>query len=378
MQEHSLTLYDPLVILRRRKWQTIVPTTFALFAIAVLVALLIPPTYRSTAILFIEHLEISADLARTKATSQADQRLQLIGQRVLTASHLGALIERYDLYPDIRRRENLDMAVMKMRRHIELDAISIAVLDTRTGRAWEADVRCLLSFEDRSARVAQAVTQELVSLFLNESLKHRAAVNQAANSLYMAAERLAAEIDTLKARLAAVERQRIDQRTISELRRDHENAMAKYREIREQSLRAELLQSLERDRQGERFSLLEPPGVPDQSDTPNRLAILVLGFVLAGAGGVGHLTLLERLDKRLHGPGAIQLAAPIPLLAIVPYVENACDRQTRLKRTYTLIGVTLTLVLTMTVLLHWLVMPLDVLWSVLMRRIQVTTPDSLG
>lgn len=378
MQEHSPTLDKDLAILRRRKWQTIVPTASILFAIAVLVALLVPPTYRSTATLLIERLEIPPDPARAKAMSQVDQRLQLIGRRVMTTGHLGALIERYDLYPDIRRRDNLDMAVAEMRKHIKLDALGVAVPDIRTGRAHETAVTCLLSFEDRSARVAQAVVQELVSLFLSESLKHRTTANQAANSLHIAAERLAAEIDMLKTRLATVERQRVDQHTISELRRDYENAMAKYREIREQSLQAELVQSLEHDRQGERFSLLKPPGAPEKPDTPNRLAILVLGFVLAGAGGVGHLILLERLDTRLYGPEAIQSAAPIPLLAVVPYIESTRDRQTRLKRTYTRVGVALTLALAATVVLHWLVMPLDLLWSSLMRRVDVAASGWLG
>ena len=378
MQEHSPTLDDYLAILRRRQWQTIVPTTSILFAIAVFVALLVPPTYRSTATMLIEGLEIPSDLARTKPMSPADQRLQLIGQRVMTTGHLGALIERYDLYPDIRRRDSLDMAVAEMRKRIELDVIGTAMPDTRIGRAREADITFSLSFEDRSARVDQAVTQELVSRFLSESLKHPTTANQAANSLHMAAERLAAEIDTLKTRLATVERQRVDQHTISELRRDYENAMAKYREIREQSLQAKLLQSFERDRQGERFSVLEPPGVPEKPDTPNRLAILVLGFVLAGVGGVGHLILLERLDTGLHGPEAIQLAASIPLLAVVPYIETARDRQTRLKRTYALVGVALTLALAATAVLHWLVMPLDLFWSLLMRRVDVAASGLLG
>ncbi|MGQ9660604.1 MAG: hypothetical protein ACUVQI_10945 [Thermochromatium sp.] len=292
-----------------------------MFAIAVLIALLIPPIYRARAILLIAPVEISADPAHTQAKRQVDQRLQLIGQRVLTADRLGGLIERYDLYPHLRRRGHLDMAVMEMRRHIAFHAAGIAVPGTPTGRAQKAEVRCLLSFEDRSAGVVQAVTQELVSLFLNDNPQHRPSVNQADDSLHLKAERLAAEIKALKARLTAVEQLGIDQQTLNVLRRDYETAMTQYREIREQSLQTKLLQSLEREHQGERFSLLEHPGVPQRGDTANRLAILVLGLLLAGVVGVSHLKLLEHLDQRRPIPGAVQPDVPLPLLAIVPYAK---------------------------------------------------------
>jgi LPS O-antigen subunit length determinant protein (WzzB/FepE family) len=377
VEEHRLTLDGSLAILERRKWQAIISASI-LFAIAVLVSLLIPPSYSSTAVMLIERLEIPPDPARTKVMRHAEQRLRVIGRRVMTASHLSTLIERYDLYSDIRRRESLDMAVAEMRKRITLDAISAEILDMRTGHAWPANVTWALSFEDGSAKIAREVTNALASLFLSESLKHRTTANPAADSLHTAAERLAAEIDTLKTRLATVERQRVDQHTINELRRDYGNAMARYRELREQSLQAELVRSLERDRQGERFSLLKPPVAPEKPDTPNRLAILVLGFVLAGAGSVGHLLLLECLDTGLHGPRAIQLATPIPLLAVVPHIETARDRQTRLKRTYALAGVALTLVLVATTVIHWLVIPLDLLWSLLMRRVDAAAPGLLG
>ena len=77
-------------------------------------------------------------------------------------------------------------------------------------------------------------------------------------------------------------------------------------------------------------------------------------------------------------PEAIQLAASIPLLAVVPYIETARDRQTRLKRTYPLVGVALTLALAATAVLHWLVMPLDLFWSLLMRRVDVAASGLLG
>jgi len=378
VEEHRLTPGDSLAILKRRKWQAIVPASI-LFTIAVLVSLLIPPSYSSTAVMLTERLEIPPDPARTTVMRHAEQRLRIIGQQVMTVGQLRTLIERYDLYSEIRRRESLDMAVAEMRQHITIDTIRAEILDMRTGHAArQADVTWTLSFEDGSAKITRDVTNALASLFLSENPEQRTTANPAADSLHTAAERLAAEIDTLKTRLAAVERQRVDQHAISALRRDYVNAMAKYRALREQSLQTQLVQSLARDRQGERFSLLEPPGAPEMSNTPNRLLILVIGFVLAGAGGVGVLLRLARLDTGLHGPCAIQLATPIPLLAVVPRIETARDRQTRRARTYTLAGIALTLALFATAVIHWLVMPLDLLWSLLMHRVDAAASGLSG
>src|SRR3974390_3502207 len=54
---------------------------------AVLLALLWPPTYRSTATILIEQQEIPQDLVRSTISSYADQRIQVISQRELISQH---------------------------------------------------------------------------------------------------------------------------------------------------------------------------------------------------------------------------------------------------------------------------------------------------
>ena len=56
-QEQELNLADFLAILKRRKWQLVVPALL-LAVVAVLAALLIPAMYRSTATILIERQEI--------------------------------------------------------------------------------------------------------------------------------------------------------------------------------------------------------------------------------------------------------------------------------------------------------------------------------
>ena len=86
----------------------------------VLLALLLPPTYRSTATILIEQQEIPQELVRSAITSFADQRVQVISQRVMTTQNLLTLIDRYHLYPDIRLSKPREILMQKMREDIAL------------------------------------------------------------------------------------------------------------------------------------------------------------------------------------------------------------------------------------------------------------------
>ena len=163
MDEQAPDLREYLAILNRRKWQLILPIVL-LLPIAVLIASKLPPVYRSTATILIEQQEIPPELIRTTVTSFADQRIQVIKQRVMTLKNLGELIEKYDLYPEIRQKQSLNAAVAEMRGNVDLDMISASVVDPRSGSSKKATIAFSLSFKDRSGSVAQKVTNELVSL----------------------------------------------------------------------------------------------------------------------------------------------------------------------------------------------------------------------
>ena len=74
-----------------------------------------------------------------------------------------------------------------------------------------------------------------------------------------------------------VERQYLD------LTRDHEASLARYREIKTKQMQAQIGEELEKDRKGERFSLIDPPQLPEQPSSPNRPAILLLVRCLRSA-----------------------------------------------------------------------------------------------
>jgi polysaccharide biosynthesis transport protein len=143
-----------------------------------LLACLLPSTYRSTATILIEQQEIPQELVRSVITSFADQRVQVISQRVMTTQNLLSLIERYDLYPDIRRTEPREVLLDKIRGDIGMHMISADVIDPRSGRPTQATIAFTVSYQSRSPDLALKVANDLTSLYLNENLTSRTQLGQ--------------------------------------------------------------------------------------------------------------------------------------------------------------------------------------------------------
>jgi uncharacterized protein involved in exopolysaccharide biosynthesis len=141
--------------------------------ITVLVALLLPATYQSMATILIEQQEIPQELVRSVITSYADQRVQVISQRVMTTQNLLSLIERYNLYPKVRQKEPREVLLKDMRDDIGMKLISADVIDPRSGRPQQATIAFSVSYQSRSPDLALKVANELASLYLNENLSSR-------------------------------------------------------------------------------------------------------------------------------------------------------------------------------------------------------------
>jgi succinoglycan biosynthesis transport protein ExoP len=195
----------------REKWQsywrrrkTFFMVASALSLAALLLAMMLPPTYRATATILIEQQEIPQELVRSVITSFADQRVQVISQRVMTTQNLLSLIERYNLYPDIRQRVPREVLLQKMRSDIGMHMISADVIDPRSGRPTQATIAFSVSYQNRSADLSLKVANELTTLYLNENLTSRSQLVQQ-TSLFFADEaaRQAARIADLDKELAA-------------------------------------------------------------------------------------------------------------------------------------------------------------------------------
>jgi polysaccharide biosynthesis transport protein len=145
----------------------------SLAVLTLIVAIMWPPTYGTGATILIEQQEIPQDLVRSAISSFADQRVQVISQRVMTTQNLMSLIDRYKLYPDLRESKPREVLLQKMRNDIALKMISADVIDPRSGRPTQATIAFSVSYQNHSADLALKVANELTTLYLNENLTSR-------------------------------------------------------------------------------------------------------------------------------------------------------------------------------------------------------------
>jgi uncharacterized protein involved in exopolysaccharide biosynthesis len=576
--EYQRTLRDYLGALRRRFWVALAVGVLILAA-GLTAALTLPPVYRSQGTILIEQQLIPQDLVRTTVTSFATERIQVIGQRVMTTSNLLEVIDKYGVYAQDRQDTPTEVLVERMRSHIDVRMISANVTNQRTGQAGAATIAFTVGFENERPDLAQQVANELVTLYLNENLKTRTQLAMETTTfLADEVERLADEVSRLERELAefkkrnegqlpdqqslnrdayertegaiqastrqleslqqsrqvvlkrlaaldpfesggrtnqtvlstserlrqlrntyvslraqyqyghpdlmrikrelesvirevqaerdpadlrlalvqteeelaeaqahpeadeaevtrlaataeALERQiqalaNIDlsavegvpgatnpaylqlqaqlaaielemkterereqalraklteyeerlskapeiEREFRQLVRDYQNAITNYRDMKAKETEARLAQSLENERKGERFTLIEPPLQPGKPVSPNRPAIAGLALVLAVGGALGISLLLELLDGRVRGARRVAAILGEAPLSVIPPIVLPEDRRRRRRRVVLVAaGATTGMLVAGVTAVHFLYSPLDILWFRLLR-----------
>jgi uncharacterized protein involved in exopolysaccharide biosynthesis len=587
LEPEGLSLPEYVGIAKRRLRPMLIAFAAGLLT-AIVLALFWPASYRSTATILIEQQELPQDLVRSTVTAFADERVQMISQRVMTTETLLGIIRRYDLYPKERSRETRDQLIKRMRDDIDVKMISADVVDPRSGAPTKATIAFTVAFTDSSPDEAAKVANELTTLFLNDNVETRtqlangaatflqAQVTQVTRHLgkvesqlsafdakhfealpdltqlnmqlinsteqglqetqsressleqqevflqaqlaqlkpdsavfddtgervfstpdrlkmlrsQLAADRAAygpayPDTEHLSREIAGLEAIEKDPTDVNDLRRSLENAQSKlaeaekrygpaypdrvrlerevksyeqdlasaakaaaskkptdssgpaiqdadnpayvqiraqlnatrddltatqtheaklqsdlgryqhrvtetpliekeyqeltqdydvtkatYENLRAKLADAEIGKNLEIDRKGERFTLIEPPLVPEEPASPNRPLVMILGAVLAILLAVGVAALLEALDGTVRGRRDLaSLVAGVAPLAIIPDIVLEASISQKWIRRATLAGIGLAIVIVALLAVNFLYEPLDVLWFVILRHL---------
>src|SRR5580704_12635707 len=200
------------VQIARRRRRSILIAFAGGMAATLLLAALLPASYRSAGTVLIEQQEMPTDLVRSTVTSYADQRVQVISKRVMTTATLLDIIKRYNLYPRDAARETREALLKKMGKDIGLKMISADVIDPRSGHPTSATIAFEVSYTSGNPDVAAKVANELTTLYLNENLNNRTQLaRDAATFLESEGDRLNHRIGELEAELAKFKDQHFHQ-----------------------------------------------------------------------------------------------------------------------------------------------------------------------
>ena len=146
-------------------------------------------------------------------------------------------------------------------------------------------------------------------------------------------------------------------------------AQSLLQKARDSLVTAKMGQALETQAKGERFALVEPPDLPLLPSSPNRPVLLALLIVLVLAAGLGWPQVAESMDQAINSPRAIERVQGAPPIAEIPLIETTEDRKhDRNVRVGVLLIVPVVFALIL-LLVHFLWIPLDILWYVGLRRL---------
>ena len=159
------------------------------------------------------------------------------------------------------------------------------------------------------------------------------------------------------------------EKTYNLLLSDYENTRRKYNELMNKLMEAKIAQELEESQHGERFVIIDPAQLPQTPYKPKRLAIILIGFVLAFGAGIASVAFMEYIDHSIKSPEEIEELINIPLYITIPYIETEEEKKRR-KRKRLLIALSILLIAILgLIIFNFFVMPLDILWLKIERKL---------
>jgi uncharacterized protein involved in exopolysaccharide biosynthesis len=120
------------------------------------------------------------------------------------------------------------------------------------------------------------------------------------------------------------------ERDYTALTQERDVLLERYRELRDKEGAADRAEALEKGNFAERLNIIEPPRVPSNPVSPNRMSLSFLGIVLSLALGLGTASLTEAMDTKVRGRRDVYQLLDAPPMGVIPYVESTYDRVKRL------------------------------------------------
>ena len=133
-----------------------------------------------------------------------------------------------------------------------------------------------------------------------------------------------ASITAFESRLASTPER---QQEYSLITRDWTAAKDVYDSLLKRYDEAQLSQSVETDRQGERFRVLESAIPPDGPSAPNRMRLMIMGLLLAFAAAVAAVLAAEQFDTSFHSVDELREFTAVPVLVAIPPIGSMPARQ---------------------------------------------------
>jgi len=238
----------------------------------------------------------------SKELAQATERLEQAKKDLIEADRKGLLANHPDVL-DINRR------------------IAAAEKDVQDQRS-----RDLVAFKARQAADAQRQAGSNAPQNLAALPRSKRSIKDFDDEL----TRGKTEEKDLQQRIAVLQ-QRFDstpgvQEGYLQLQRDYSSAKENYDVLARKFDDARLAESVETGHQGENFRILDSAVPPDGPSAPDRLRLVLMGFLLALAAMAGAVVLAEQFDTSFHNIDEVREFTGVPVIATIPQIGSAPRR----------------------------------------------------
>jgi polysaccharide chain length determinant protein (PEP-CTERM system associated) len=262
----------------------------------------------------------------TQLRLNGEQQLRLIEQRE-------KLVEGLQDPSTIARAENPDATPEMLDRLKQIDKMKadLAQLQTRVTSKHPDVLRLqeqIADLEQQQKQDEAALDKKRAALAAAAAAKGQAEADaqaprrQTIDSLDAQLAKLREEEQVLRSTIASFE-QRLQgaperEQEYALITRDRQVAKDLYDSMLKRYDEAQLAASLETDRQGERFRVLESALPPEGPTGPNRIRLILMGLLLAVAAGVAIALTAEQFDASFHGVDEVREFTSVPVLVSIP------------------------------------------------------------
>jgi succinoglycan biosynthesis transport protein ExoP len=194
-ESQSFVSFAPYFDILHRHRVSLVYTLAVGLLLTTLAVVVLPNVYISSTLVTIEPQEVPAQFVSGGVSSHIQDRLKILGEKVLSRTRLGYIIKTLNLYPQRRRNHPItEPLVNYMRSKIDLQ---VTKEDEHTGSG-----SFVLSFEDTDPRVAQKAAAMIAAGFIDEDRRDR--TRQARATTAFLEDRLAIAQQKLEAKASEI------------------------------------------------------------------------------------------------------------------------------------------------------------------------------
>jgi len=141
-------------------------SSLLLAILSIVVTSLLPNVYRATTTILVDPQKIPEKYVSSTITSDPNARMNTLTQQVLSSSRLQEIIDKDNLYPELRKKESREEVLDRMRDKIKIEL-------KQSPEPEQALSSFSISYEDKDRMLVALITNQLASGFIDWNLKVR-------------------------------------------------------------------------------------------------------------------------------------------------------------------------------------------------------------